>query len=61
MDLLSYCEGGSMIPVELSAIREGWIYDPNGSGIQILGSDPGDRFRDPCPHLVVGELPKVIC
>ena len=32
-----------MIPVDLSANCEGWIYDPNGSGIQILGI----RFRDP--------------
>ena len=38
MDLLHYCEGGSMIPVDLSANCEGWIYDPNGSGIQISGS-----------------------
>ena len=36
-DLLPYCEEGSMIPVDLSANCEGWIYDPNGSGIQILG------------------------
>ena len=43
MDLLPYCEGGSMIPVDLSANCEGWIYDPNGSGIQILGI----RSRDP--------------
>ena len=33
-----------MIPVDLSANCEGWIYDPNGSGIQILGI----RSRDPC-------------
>ena len=32
-----------MIPVDLSANCEGWIYDPNGSGIQILGI----RSRDP--------------
>ena len=32
-----------MIPVDLSASCEGWIYDPNGSGIQILGI----RSRDP--------------
>ena len=43
MDLLPYCKGGSMIPVDLSANCEGWIYDPNGSGIQILGI----RSRDP--------------
>ena len=43
MDLLPYCEGLSMIPVDLSANCEGWIYDPNGSGIQILGI----RSRDP--------------
>ena len=43
MDLLPYCEDGSMISVDLSANREGRIYDPNGSGIQILGI----RSRDP--------------
>ena len=32
-----------MISVDLSANCESWIYDPNGSGIQILGI----RFRDP--------------
>ena len=32
-----------MIPVDLLANCEGWIYDPNGSGIQILGI----RSRDP--------------
>ena len=32
-----------MIPVDLSANCDGWIYDPNGSGIQILGI----RSRDP--------------
>ena len=41
MDLLPYCEGGSMIPMDLSANCEGWIYYPNGSGIQI----PGSIFR----------------
>ena len=43
MEILPYYEGGSMIPVDLSANCEGWIYDPNGSGIQILGI----RSRDP--------------
>ena len=43
MDFLPYCEDGSMIPVDLSANCEGRIYDPNGSGIQILGI----RSRDP--------------
>ena len=43
MDLLPYCKGGSMIPVDLSANCESWIYDRNGSGIQILGI----RSRDP--------------
>ena len=37
MDLLLYCEGESMIPVDLSANCEGRICDPNGSGMQILG------------------------
>ena len=43
MDLLLYCTDESMIPVDLSANCEGRIYDPNGSGIQILGI----RSRDP--------------
>ena len=43
MDPLPYCKSGSMVPVDLSANCEGWIYDPNGSGIQILGI----RSRDP--------------
>ena len=43
MDLLPYCEVGSMIPVDLSPNCDGWIYDLNGSGIQILGI----RSRDP--------------
>ena len=34
-----------MIPVDLSTSCEGRIYDPNGSGIQILGI----RSRDPYP------------
>ena len=32
-----------MIPVDLSANCESWIYDPDGFGIQILGI----RSRDP--------------
>ena len=40
MNLLPYCEGGSMIPVDLSANCEVWIYDPNGSGIP----DPWDQI-----------------
>ena len=43
MDLLPYCDDGSMIPVYLSANCEGRICDPNGSGIQILRI----RSRDP--------------
>ena len=43
MDLLFYCGRGSTIPVDLSANCDGWIYDPNGSGIQILWI----RSRDP--------------
>ena len=43
MDLLPYCEGVSMITVDLSANCEGWIYDPNGTGIQIIEI----RSRDP--------------
>ena len=45
-DLLLYCEGGSMIPVDLSANCEDWIYDPNGSGIQILGIRSRDPFSE---------------
>ena len=37
-----------MIPVDLSANCEVWIYDPNGSEIQILGI----RFRDPRTCLI---------
>ena len=33
-----------MIPVDLSANCEGWIYDPNGSRIQILGIRSQDPF-----------------
>ena len=33
-----------MIPVDLSANCEGWNYDPNGSGIQILGVRSRDLF-----------------
>ena len=43
MDLLPYCEDGSMIPVDLSANCECRIYDPNESEIQILRI----RSRDP--------------
>ena len=42
-DISPYWEWGSMIPVDLSANWESWIYDPNGSGIQILRI----RYRDP--------------
>ena len=35
MDLLPCCEGVSMIPVDLSENCAGWIFDPNGSWIQI--------------------------
>ena len=44
MDLLPYCEGGCMMPVDLSVNCEGWIYDPNGSGIQIVGVRSWDPF-----------------
>ena len=44
MDLLPYCEGGFMIPVDLSANCEVWIYDPNGSRIQLLGIRSRDQF-----------------
>ena len=49
MNLLPNCESGSMIPVDLSANCEVWIYDLNGSGIQILGirsRDPFSGFMD---------------
>ena len=45
MDLLPYCEGRSMIPVDLSANSancEGRIYDPNGT--EILGIRSRDLF-----------------
>ena len=48
MDLLPYCEGEAMIPVDLSANCEDLIYDPNESGIQILGIRSRIRFR--CPR-----------
>ena len=59
MDLLPYCEGGSMIPVDLSVNCEGWIYDPNGSGIQILGV----RSRDPFSGStnMSGRYPTYLC
>ena len=47
MDLLPYCEGRSMIPVDPSANStncESRIYDPNGFGIQILGIKSWDPF-----------------
>ena len=44
MNILPYCEGGSMIPVDLSAnVRVESVCDLNGSGMQILGI----RSRDP--------------
>ena len=46
-DLMPYCEGGSMIPVDLSqTVRVGSMIrtDP---GSRSLGSDPGIHFRDP--------------
>ena len=46
MDLLHYCESGSMIPVDLSANCEGWIYDLNGPEIQILGIRSRDPFSE---------------
>ena len=36
-----------MIPVDLSVNCDGRIYDPNGSGIQIIGIRSRIRFRDP--------------
>ena len=44
---LEESESGSMIPVDLSANHEGWIYDPNGSEIQVLGIRSRIRFQDP--------------
>ena len=40
-----YCEGGSMIPVDLSTNCEGWIYDPKlrtDLGSRSLGSNRHD-------------------
>ena len=49
MDPLHYCEGGSMIPVDLSANCEGLIYDPNGStdmsGYEVLRTTGPILFR----------------
>ena len=53
MDLLPYCEGGSMIPVDLSANCEGWIYEPNGSGIQILVIRFQVSTDMPCPQCLL--------
>ena len=58
---------GSMIPVDLSANCDGWIYYLNGSGIQIPGStDMSDYTPSHChalrrdtPRLLDGSL--VIC
>ena len=36
-----------MIPVDLSANCDGWIYDRTDPGSRSLGSDPGIHFRDP--------------
>ena len=52
MDLLPYCEGGSMIPVDLrQTVSVGFIIwmDP---GSRSLRSDPGIRFRDPRTCLI---------
>ena len=61
-DLLPYCEGGSVIPFDLSqTVRVRSTYDPNGSGLQILGirsrdpfsgsTDISDRYIIPRPYL----------
>ena len=52
MDLLPYCEGGSMIPVDLRQIVSAGSMIRMDPGSRSLGSDPGIRFRDPrtCLH-----------
>ena len=46
-DLLPYCEGGSMIPVDPSkTVRVGSMIRTD-LGSRSLGSDPGIHFRDP--------------
>ena len=52
MDLLPYCEDGSMIPVDLSANCEGGSVIGTDPGSRSLGSDPGIRFRDPWAYLL---------
>ena len=49
MDLSPYCEGGSMIPLNLLANCEGWIYDPNKSGILILEIRSQDPLSETTP------------
>ena len=40
-----------MIPVDLSANCEGWIYDSNGYGIQVLELRSQDPFSGSTPYL----------
>ena len=73
MDLLPYCDGGSMIPLDRSANCEGLggSMIRTDSGSRSMGSDPGIRFRDPraCLHrglffwrgqIVGGDCPDVL-
>ena len=52
MDLLPYCEGGSMIPVDLRQIVSVGSMIRMDPGSRSLGSDPGIRFQDPRTCLV---------
>ena len=56
MDLLPYCEGGSMIPVDLRQIVSVGSMIRMDPGSRFLGSDPGIRFRDPRTCLTVGNM-----
>ena len=52
MDLLPYCESGSMIPVDLRQTMSVGSMIRMDPGSRSLGSDPGIRFRDPRTCLV---------
>ena len=53
MDLLPYCEDGSMIPADLSANCEDGSVIWTDPGSRSLGSNPGIRFRNPWACLLL--------
>ena len=55
MDLLPYCEGGSMIPVDLRQIVSVESMIRMDPGSRSLGSDPGIRFWDPQTCLLISD------